>query len=326
MLNSKWSVINTHILALIFLLTTNLSWITNAHATDFPHTATNRTTSNNDTPSNTLSATHYLIPGFSNHLLEYGRLVYYDLINAERAAAAKRLLNMRISLANANGHLLQMGTPPELSQLRNQLISIQQSLLSQKIGRAVSEWETLKNMIRNLPMHRADQSARHRLLDSANQGLSATLKNQFRPAFRDNHILIREIEIPSSVFPIQKLRNIVNQAVNNAASFNPNWKALVTQIKRAKSMVHWLSTPNASRDIHGYDALIAAYVAFPENSAYARLQLKHAAWWLGLSHHHRALRRKILTAAHSSSLNLKMIDKLQTQLASMIKPEHGQYP
>ncbi len=273
------------------------------------------------TPDKTLSATHYLIPGFSTHLIRYGRLIYHDLLNARAAAKSHHILDLRISLADASGHLLQMGTPPKLAPLHNQMVSVQQALATVNRQETTQAWQKLITMIQQLPMYKADNAARIRLLKTANKGLQYSLEGRHSTAWREIADLIAEIEVPKMVFPMAVMRKIIGAAVLNAAEFTPKWSALNQGINLAIDKIHWITSARAARHIHAFDALVAAYVAFPDNPAFAHLSLRHAAWWLGLNHIHSRLRHAILVSASSSTLKLHQIDVLQTHLAQKIHLE-----
>ena len=275
-----------------------------------------------------LSANHYLIPGFSDHLLYDGRLIYEDLQEARIAVRAKRTLALRLALADTSGHLLQLATPPSLAGLRQQMVAVRQALAGQGRTPPDAAWAALIASIEKLPMHRADQAARARLHRTAEQGRKLTAEGDLAAARAELSKLVAEIEITSHVYPITAVRKSVAEAVGAASAFTPRWAQARKAIARALDQTHWIMSAEAGNMIHAFDATVAAYVQFPDSAARARTSLLHAFWWLsrdrrdGDGDGDAQLQHDIRQAAQSrSKLTLQAIGKLQTRLAYSIHHE-----
>lgn len=273
-----------------------------------------------------LSANHYLIPGFSDHLIAYGRLVYEDLEEARNAANAHRTLALRLALADASGHLLQLSTPPRLAALRDQMVTVRQALEGRNGSSPEAAWSTLINMIKHLPLRRADQDARTRLLLTAEQGQNLTQNGDIEAASKQLQKLISEIEITSHVFPISAVRKSVGAAVTAASALSPRWSAAAHSIAQALLQTRWIIRPLAEHDIHAFDDLVAAYVQWPEDPTQAKASLQYALRWLSLDYTNHALMLAVRKAVRSPSLNLHVIGHLQTQLAATIRQSHQTPP
>lgn len=275
-----------------------------------------------------LSANHYLIPGFSNHLLIYGRVIYGDLEEAKVAVRAHHTLALRLALADASGHLLQLATPPSLAPLRQQMVAVRQALSSAGTSHPDAAWKALIARIKRLPMHRADQAARLRLLRTAEEGRKLAQQGNLVGARNDLSRLVSEIEITSHVFPITSVRKNVSAAVDAASAFTPKWAKAKRAIKRAVRQTRWLINPEASRMIHAFDEIVAAYVQLPDSPARSHLDLQHAVWWLHFDHadhdgdkDNSLLQAIRLAAGPRSKLTLKLIGHLQTHMADNIRQE-----
>ena len=275
-----------------------------------------------------LSATHYLIPGFSNHLLHDGLLIYEDLLEARNAAHGHHTLALRLALADASGHLLQLSTPPSLAGLRQQMMTVRQALSGRDKSSPSEAWTALIASIDKLPMHRADRAARARLRRTAERGRQLTSKDDIPSARAELSKLVAEIEITSHVFPIATVRKSVGTAVDAASAFTPHWSKARKAIADAIGETRWITRPEADHMIHAFDAMVAAYVQFPDSPAQAHRSLQHALWWL--SHDHSdgdgdgdsALLHDIRQAARTQSkLTLQRIGRLQTRLAYSIHHE-----
>jgi hypothetical protein len=265
-----------------------------------------------------LSANHYLIPDFSNHLLQEGRLIYGDLLEARDAERAKHTLALRLALADASGHLLQLSTPPSLAGLRQQMVAVRQALAGDGGTTPATAWAALIKSIKELPMHRADQPARVRLHRTAERGRQLTARGDLAGARAELSKLIGEIEITSHVFPITTVRKSVGDAVKAASAFTPHWKQAHKAIAEALRETRWITTPEAERMIHAFDAMVAAYVQFPDSTSRARNSLQHAVWWLKFDRHQgdASLLQDLRRAAQPhSNLSLQFIGELQTRLA-----------
>ena len=275
-----------------------------------------------------LSANHYLIPGFSNHLLYDGRLIYEDLQEARIAARAKHTLALRLALADASGHLLQLATPPSLAGLRQQMVAVRQALDGRSRTSPDAAWAALILSIKKLPMHRADRSARTRLRRTAEQGRNLTAAGDLAGARSELSKLVAEIEITSHVFPITAVRKSVGAAVNAASAFTPRWPQAREAITRSLSQTRWIMRAEAGHMIHAFDATVTAYVQFPDSPSRARNSLQHAVWWLsrdrsdGDGDGDATLLHDIRQAARPhSKLTLQLIGELQTRLAYSIHHE-----
>ncbi|MEJ2479261.1 MAG: hypothetical protein P8Y78_03620 [Acidihalobacter sp.] len=280
------------------------------------------------TAESPLSATHYLIPGFSNHLLHDGLLIYEDLLEARNAVRSHRTLSLRLALADASGHLLQLSTPPSLAGLRQQMMTVRQALSGQDKTSPSAAWAALIASIDKLPMHRADRAARARLRRTAERGRHLTAKGNAAGARAELSKLVAEIEITSHVFPIATVRKNVGIAVKAASAFTPRWSKARKAIADAIGETRWITRPEANHMIHAFDAMVAAYVQFPDSSAQARRSLQHARWWLsrdrsdGDGDGDSALLHDIRQAARAhDKLTLQRIGRLQTRLAYSIHHE-----
>jgi hypothetical protein len=275
-----------------------------------------------------LSANHYLIPAFSNHLLYDGRLIYEDLQEARIAARAKRTLALRLALADASAHLLQLATPPSLAGLRQQMVAVRQSLDGRSKTPPDAAWAALIGSIEKLPMHRADQPARTRLNRTAEQGKKLAAEGDLAGARAELSKLVAEIEITSHVFPITAVRKSVGAAVKAASAFTPRWAQAQKAIASSLDQTRWIMRAEAGHMIHAFDATVAAYVQFPNSPSRARNSLQHAVWWLsrdrsdGDGDGDAALLHDIRQAARPhSKLSLHVIGVLQTRLAYSIHHE-----
>lgn len=276
-----------------------------------------------------LSAGHYLIPGFSEHLLTEGRLIYDDLEQARNAARDHHALALRLALADASGHLLQLATPPALSGLREQMVVLKRLLATRPGVRAVPAWRRLIALIGKLPLHRADRAARARLQWNAEQGLKLSAKGDATGARRELSKLISEIEITSHVFPITAVRESVGGAVTAASALSPRWPQASSSIDTALQQTRWITSAEASHMVRAFDALVAAYVQQPDSLADARRSLRLAARWLSFNRSDHdgdgdaALLQATRRAARTHALTLRQVDRLQTRLASAIGRERA---
>lgn len=285
-------------------------------------------TSYGGTAESPLSASHYLIPGFSNHLLSDGHLIYSDLLEARNAVRGHHTLALRLALADASAHLLQLSTPPSLAGLRQQMVTLRQALGGQHGTAPAAAWASLIASIGKLPMHRADQAARARLRRTAERGRQLTAKGDIAGARAELSKLVAEIEITSHVFPITAVRKSVGDAVKAASAFTPRWVHARKAIALALQQTRWITGREAEHMIHAFDAMVAAYVQFPDSPARSRGSLRHAVWWLGFDRRDgdgdgdAALLHGIRQAARArSKLTLQLIGKLQTRLAYSIHHE-----
>lgn len=257
---------------------------------------------------------HYLIPGFSAHLIDTDMLVYQDLLAARRAARRRDTLRLRIALADANGHLLQMATPPALASLRDHIVSVSDGLRRAAAGHAALPWAPLIQSIRRLPMPNADRSARKRLLSTAGRGQALAEAGRFKAARLRIHRLISEIEITAHVFPIVRLRREVRSAVDAASHGGPHWQGASQAIKRAIHDTQWLIHPAGRDMIRAYDAAVAAYAEWPRQYD-ARRSLGQASWYLQHVSAMRRLADRFRKVADEHPLSLSDIAHLQHQLA-----------
>ncbi|AOU97928.1 hypothetical protein BI364_08080 [Acidihalobacter yilgarnensis] len=257
---------------------------------------------------------HYLIPGFSAHLIDIDLLVYQDLRAAQRAAARHDTLRLRIALADANGHLLQMATPPALAGLRDRIVMVSESLSNPVPSNAAASWDGLIGSIKRLPIPSADRSARNQLLAAAQRGQALAQTGRPKAAREQIKHLVAEIEITAHVFPIAHLRKEVRSAVDAASHGGPRWQAANKAIHQAISNTQWLIRPLGRNMIHAYDSAVAAYAEWPR-TAESRRSLNQAAWYLTQVAPMRSLASQFRTAARNPALGLPGIAHLQHILA-----------
>lgn len=256
---------------------------------------------------------HYLIPGFSNHLIDIDILVYHDLLSAKSAAKRHDILRLRIALADANGHLLQMATPPALAGLRDRIVTVEEGIQARTPVFSTDAWKGLITSIQRLPMPKADRSARQQLLHTAYLGQEHAKKGHWRQASSQIAQLTAEIEITAHVFPTADLRQQVRTAIEAASHGAPLWKDAARAVDTAINDTQWLIRPNGQNMIRAYDSAVAAYAEWPQ-AWDSRKSLRQAAWYLQRTNDMHKLGSEFEKAA-ASSLNLPTIAHLQHVLA-----------
>lgn len=256
---------------------------------------------------------HYLIPGFSNHLIDIDILVYHDLLSARRAAKRHDTLRLRIALADANGHLLQMATPPTLAGLRDRIVSVAEEIQAQSPAFNARTWIGLIASIQHLSIPKADRSAREQLLQTAHLGQEHAKKGHWRQASSQIAQLTAEIEITAHVFPTADLRQHVRTAIEAASHGTPLWKDAARAVDAAINDTQWLIRPNGQNMIRAYDSAVAAYAEWPQ-AWDSRKSLRQAAWYLQRTNDMHKLGSEFEKAA-VSNLNLPTIAHLQHVLA-----------
>lgn len=257
---------------------------------------------------------HYLIPGFSTHLIDIDILVYHDLLSARRAANRHDTLRLRIALANANGHLLQMATPPALAGLRDRIVSVAESIDARSPTYEADAWDGLLASIKRLPMPKADRSARDQLMKTVHRAQDLATQGQWRSAGSEIKRLIAQIEITAHVFPTADLRHRIGSAILAASHGTPLWEPSTQAIDAAIVDTQWLIRPGGQNMIRAYDSAVAAYAEWP-SAPDSRRSLRQASWYLGHAEGMHDLATKFEKAAGSSTLDLPAIAHLQHVLA-----------
>lgn len=261
---------------------------------------------------------HYLIPGFSSHLIAANLMVYRDLRLAEHADSRHDTLKLRIALADANGHLMQMATPSALTDLHDRVIRVENRLKNNQHGGKDSAWKALFASIDHLAVPSVDHLAHKRLLKIADHAHKLAQEGQIKAAHAQIKRLIAKIDITAHVYPIKHLRSEVNSAVTFASHGGPLWVKAKKAIQHAIHDTRWLINPTGRHMMHAYDAAVTAYASWP-NTRIARHSLEKASWYLRHVSHMHSLERQFYSAAHNHKLTIDDITHLQDALAVKIQ-------
>lgn len=265
-----------------------------------------------------IEGTHYLIPGFSRYLIENNYVINQDLHIAERVANHHDTLRLRIALADANGHLLQMATPPALVGLRDQIVAVSEQLDQARAAANDPNWGGLLSSIRHVRLPSTYESARTVLEKTALNAQKLAVSGHLHSSQALITELISEIEITAHVYSIDQLRNDIQKAIMASSHANPHWIKTIQAISKATSKTRWLLQPSGRHLIQGYDAAVAASVEWPEANL-SRESLRLAYRYLNQSHKAKDLAQNFLDASRDPALSLPAITHLQNALALYIQ-------
>lgn len=260
----------------------------------------------------------YIIPGFSRHLIQNNYIIHQDLGIAKRAANHRDTLRLRIALADANGHLLQMETPPALAGLRDQLVAVSEQL--DQSGRGDPRdpnWDSLLNNIQRAPLPSLYHSARAKLEKMAQQAQTLANAGHLHSARTVISKLMAEIEITAHIFPTNQLRYRIQKAILDASHDRPRWGKTTKAISEATEKTQWLLQPVGQDLIKAYDANVAAYIEWPQSDN-SRKSLRLAYLYLEHIPQTHKLAQAFLDASRNPSLQLHVIIHLQNILALYI--------